>query len=380
MKVRNNIIAFLSITTSVILTSCCASPKEHNEEESEEKHADEIVFTQKQAKDAGLKLEKIKSGDFTNVIKVSGQIQAKLGDEQIITATANGIVSYTNSSFTDGSSISAGQAIVTISAKKLQDGDPTQKARIAYEAAEKEYHRSESLVEDKIISAKEFEQVRLRYEIAKATYHGQAANMTAQGLSVYSPISGFIKNRLVKQGDYVAVGDPIATITKNRILQLRADVPENSFKNLKNVSSANFKVAYDDVTYKLADLNGKLLSYGKTADANSFYLPITFEFDNIGDFVSGSFAEVYLLAQPKKNVLSIPMSALTEEQGVYYVYVQVKDEKDAFIKKEVVIGQDNGERVEIIRGLASGDLVVVKGAYQVKLAASSSAIPEGHNH
>ena len=108
-------------------------------------------------------------------------------------------------------------------------------------------------------------------------------------------------------------------------------------------------------------MNGKLLSYGKTSGANTFYLPVTFEFDNVGDFVAGSFAEVYLLAQPKKNVLSVPMSALTEEQGVYYVYVQVKDEEEAFLKKEVTVGLDNGDRVEIAKGLVAGDIVVVKG-------------------
>ena len=78
--------------------------------------------------------------------------------------------------------------------------------------------------------------------------------------------------------------------------------------------------------------------------------------------------------------MSLPLSALTEEQGVYYVYVQVKGEKEAFLKKEVRTGQDNGERVEILSGLDVGDLVVVKGAYQVKLAASSTSVPEGHSH
>ncbi|ADV42899.1 efflux RND transporter periplasmic adaptor subunit [Bacteroides helcogenes] len=380
MKVSNNIIAILFIATSISLVGCNVSTNEHNDEVKEEKHADEIVFTQKQADEAGMELETVKSGEFMNVIKVSGQIRSPLGDEQTVVATANGIISFSNSSITDGASVGAGQSIVIISAKKLQDGDPTQKARIAYETAEREYRRSEGLVADKIISAKEFEQVRLRYETAKAAYQGQATNITANGVNVSSPISGFIKNRLVKQGDFVSVGDPIVTVTQNRRLQLRAEVPEKSFRYLKNVNSANFKAASDDKTYKLSDLNGKLLSYGKTSDTNSFYLPVTFEFDNVGDFVAGSFAEVYLLAQPKKNVMSVPMSALTEEQGVYYVYVQVKDEKEAFLKKEVVIGQDNGERIEIIKGLTLGDKVVVKGAYQVKLAASSSAVPEGHNH
>ena len=50
------------------------------------------------------------------------------------------------------------------------------------------------------------------------------------------------------------------------------------------------------------------------------------------------------------------------------------------VKREVKIGQTDGVRTEILSGLKAGECIVTEGAYQVKLAASSSAIPEGHNH
>ncbi|MGL5227221.1 MAG: efflux RND transporter periplasmic adaptor subunit, partial [Bacteroidales bacterium] len=158
----------------------------------------------------------------------------------------------------------------------------------------------------------------------------------------------------------------------------RAEVSENYFKYLKSISSANFRTAYDNSTYKLSDLNGKLISYGKTSGNSSFYIPVTFEFDNIGDIIPGSFTEVYLLSTVRDDVLSVPLTALTEEQGLHFVYVRT--EPEAYIKKEVTIGQNDGERVEIIKGLKAGDTVVTKGVTQVKLASASGAIPDGHNH
>lgn len=351
---------------------------DHSAETKEEAHADEIVFTKSQANAVDLKMELVAPATFRNVIKTSGQIQAPQGDEQTIVATSNGIVTFANTSISDGTPVRAGETIVVLSAKNLQEGDPTLKAKIAFETAEKEYKRAEGLVADKIISAKEFEQTRLRYETAKAAYQGQASNITASGIRVTSPINGYIKNRLVNQGEYVSVGQPIATVAQNRRLQLRAEVSENYFKHLKSVNSANFKTAYDKTAYKMSDLNGKLLSYGKASSSTSFYIPVTFEFDNIGDIIPGAFAEVYLLAQPKENVLSVPVSALTEEQGLNFVYIQIEDE--AFKKQEVTVGQNNGIRAEIVKGLKSGDKVVTNGVTQVKLAASSSAIPDGHNH
>ena len=176
----------------------------------------------------------------------------------------------------------------------------------------------------------------------------------------------------------MSVGQPIATVSQNRKLQLRADVSENYFNELGKVRSANFVVSYNNKAYRLADLNGKLLSFGKAADKASFYIPVTFEFDNRGDFIPGSYVEVYLLGTPQENVISIPVSALTEEQGIYFVYIQTGNEE--YQKREIAIGENDGKNVRVLSGLDRGDKVVVKGAYQVKLASNSSVLPEGHSH
>jgi membrane fusion protein, heavy metal efflux system len=359
---------------------------DHEDEESHEghdhaeesNHSDEIAFSKEQANMAELELETASSGTFHYVIKTSGKIQASQGDEATIVATSNGIVSFVNPSITEGDYIKSGEVIVTVSAKKILDGDPVEKAKIAFETAEKEMKRADELVDDKIISAKDYEQIKMRYETAKTTYQAQSANTSLNGVKIKSPISGYIKNRLVAQGEYVSVGQTIATISQNQKLQLKAEVSEKNYKLLKNIVNANFKTAYDDVLYKLSDLNGRLLSYGRTSGQQSFYIPVTFEFDNIGDIIPGSFTEIYLMANPQKNVLTIPVSSLTEEQGLYFVYTQIEEE--IFKKQEVSLGQNNGERVHIISGLKEGDKVVTNGVYQVKLAATSSVMPEGHGH
>ncbi len=351
-------------------------PNHGNGEKNE--HSDEISFTKEQAESVGLTTETVALGVFQNVIKTSGQIQASQGDEAIIVATSNGIVSFANPSITEGASIRAGETVVTVSAKKILDGDPTVRAKAEYETALKEFQRAEALVKDNIISAKEYEQSRLRYETTKNIYEAQASNMTANGVKVTSPINGFIKSRLVSQGEYVSVGQPIATVSQNKRLQLRAEVSENYYKNLKAISSANFKPGYDNVVYKLSDLNGRLLSFGKASGGQSFFIPVTFEFDNVGDIIPGSFTEVFLLTSPQNNVISIPVPSIIEEQGLYFVYLQVHDEE--YKKQEVTLGQNNGERVQILTGISIGDKVVTQGVYQVKLAATSSVMPEGHSH
>ena len=107
---------------------------------------------------------------------------------------------------------------------------------------------------------------------------------------------------------------------------------------------------------------------------SSIYYP---QFDNKGDIIPGSFVEIFLLSSPMENVISLPHTALTEEQGSFFVYLQVDEE--GYKKQLVTLGADNGERVQILSGIKAGNKVVTQGAYQVKLAGATNAIP-AHSH
>ena len=353
---------------------------EHENKDAHEGHEGEIIFSQAQAKAVGLTTETVKVGPFNDVIKVSGQIMASSLGEHTVVASSSGIVTLMPAATTEGNRINSGQTIASISSRNLQDGDPTERARIDYETALREYNRSKTLASQKIISQKEMELVEQRFRTAKANYEGIAKTMTDRGVSVKAGMSGYVKNISVTQGDYVSMGQPIMTITQTRRLMLRADMPQQRYGQLKTVSTANFRPASDNKIYKLKDLNGKLLSYGKTAQQTGPYITVTFEFDNVGDLMAGTYADVYLIGSERQGVISIPKTSLTEEQGIYHVYTKVKGEKDAYLKREVTIGQDNGQRVEIISGLHNGDEVVTKGTYQIKLASIQTTIPHGHSH
>lgn len=352
----------------------------HGKEEVKqaEAHTDEIIFTPEQAKAIGMEIANVQPSAFHQVIKTSGQILAAQGDEVTISATTSGIVSFNKSSLNEGLAVKGGESLLSISSKNLTDGDPSLKAKSAYEIAKKEFDRAESLIGDRLISQKEYNELRLNYENAKVAYDAVGQRITAKGISIHTPISGFVKSKLVNEGQYVEVGQELMTITQNRKLNLRADISERYYKDLGAVTSANFRSSSDDAVYQLSELGGRLVSYGRSVNSQEFYIPVNFEFNNIGQVLSGSYVEVYLLGKPRENVISIPVSSLTEEQGIYFVYLQVHP--DAYKKQEVNIGANDGSKVEIISGLNKGDKVVSKGAYHVKLASASSAIPHAHEH
>lgn len=371
-----------------LLGACGEHAHEHGEEghsHEEEMHAgekaghsDEIILAPEKAKAAGVEAETVRAGSFRNVIHTSGQVLAAQGEEATVVAASSGVVSFSRK-VAEGMQVGKGTELLSVSAAHIQDGDPVQKAKVAYEKAKEEYERAQKLVSSQIVSQKDFAALREAYENARLTYEALKPSKSGKGVSVKSPISGFIKACLVKEGDYVTVGQPLMTVTQTRRLVLKAEVSERYYAQLSQVVSANFQTPYNNKVYSLENLGGKLLSFGKSSGDTSYYVPVTFEFDNRGDMVPGSFVEVYLLSGERSGVLSLPLSALTEEQGVYFVYLKLDEE--CYKKQEVKLGTSDGSRVEILSGVKDGDTVVTRGAIHVKLASASNAIPaHTHNH
>lgn len=349
---------------------------EHEEQKNNDDGSDEIIFPPAKAQAAGIVVSTVEPGVFHQVIRAGGQVLAARGDESMVVAPVAGIVSF-KGKVIEGMDVSKGTALAILSSKGMSDGDPVQKVRVAYEASKKEYERMKALVDNKIVSEKEFTQAEQTYQNARISYESVAKNHSAGGQTVVAPIGGYVKDLLVKEGDYVAIGQPLASITQNRRLFLRADVSEKYYPYLRTIGSANFCTPYNNKVYALKDLGGRILSYGKASGENGYYVPVTFEFDNKGDIIPGSYVEVFLLSSPMENVITLPHSALTEEQGSFFVYLQLDEE--GYRKQLVTLGADNGEYVQILSGVKTGDHVVTQGAYQVKLASAANAIP-AHSH
>lgn len=347
----------------------------HNHGHGETVHNGEIVVSLEQQRIFGITVDTVTVGSFNEVIHTSGQILSAVGDEMTVVAKSSGIISFGR--LIEGSAVGKGGLIATISSKELGGGDRLAKVRASFEAARKEYERDLQLSKDNIVSESHLDQSKLAYEQAKAEYDALASDISKDGgVSVTSPLGGYIKKLSVAQGEYVETGTPIAVVSQNRRLRLRADVSEKYYGLLSGIKDANFSTSYTDQTYSLKNLNGRLTGYGKASDGD-YYIPVTFEFDNKGDLVAGSYADVYLKSSASSMAISVPVEAVVEDQGIHYVFVQC--DETGFIRREVNLGQTDGQRFLVKSGLREGEAVVTKGAVQVKLA-SVTAVPVGHSH
>lgn len=376
----------LIMTVLMLISGCAANgskhieASEHHEQDIHEEHTHApgiIEFSKEKAEAAGLQTEIAEQKQFNAVLRVSGEILPAQGDEATVVATTSGVVTLDKNRVIPGMKVAKGGDLAYVSAKEMAAGDPVAKAKAEYDAAQKQLDRASVLLKSNAISQKAYEQAKRDYELAKAEYDAFSNRDSAKGVAVKSPLAGYIKQVFVNEGDYVEAGQAIATVSQNGRLQLQADLPEKFWASAGKIAGANFRPSYSDKTFNVKELGGRLLSVGKSSSAGSFYLPVIFEFPNRDDFVPGAFCEVFLLENAGTDVITLPESALTEEQGVYYVYKKVGE--DDYKKQEVKIGVSDGIRREILRGVSVGDEVVTEGAYQVKLASVTGAIP-GHTH
>ena len=122
----------------------------HEEEEHEngEGHSDEIIFTKAQAAKTDFEVKEIQPGTFHQIIKTTGQVLPAPGDESIIVATNNGVISYANNNLAEGSMVKQGQPLFYITSKHMGEGDYYTRIHANYEKAKAEYERAEKLVTD----------------------------------------------------------------------------------------------------------------------------------------------------------------------------------------------------------------------------------------
>ena len=356
---------------------------DHAAEDEVVSRTNTIVFTKEQSWKIDFATELPFIEPFGQIIKTSGMVQSAPGDEMVVAASTNGIIIFTGSSILEGNSVVAGRGIFTISGSNMADnnlGVRIIEAQNNYERTLLEFERKKALAKDKIVSDKDLLTAKNEFENAKALNDMLRKNFTSNGQTISSPMSGFVKQVFVTSGQYVEAGQPIIAVSKNKTLLLRADVQQKYVPLLGSITSANIRTLHNNKTYTLEQLNGKLISYGRNTNNDNYLIPVMLQIDNIGSFIPGEFVEIYLKTITNSNAVTLPNSALLEDQGNYFIFVQVNPE--LFEKKEVTIGTTDGLRTEIKSGIAKSQRIITKGAILVKLSQAAGALDahSGHVH
>lgn len=385
MKNKSNRLKYYCAILLLVALSGCKHKDTHDQHDEKDKSlpANEIIFTEEQKKEIDFATEQVVRRAFGQVIKVAARIEPAQGDEQLVVAKTAGIVILSAVNCVEGSSVRAGQRMFSISAKDVADNNLSvryQEVINEYERSKAEFERVNKLVADKLVSEAQYLRAKTAYQNAEAAFRNMQKNFSAGSQSVSSPITGFIKQIPVKNGQFVSMGQTVAVISQNRKLFIKAEVQPKYYALLNGAITANIKTLADDKVYDLQDMGGKIVSFGKSLNEDNPMVTVVFQVENKAGLLPGSFVEMYMKTKDATEVLTIPNDGLVEEMGSYFVFVQLKPE--LYLKMPVAIGCTDGVRTEIISGLKGGETVVSKGAVFLKLSQASGGLDvhSGHAH
>jgi RND family efflux transporter MFP subunit len=342
----------------------------------------EISFLKEQAWNSDFIVTELLEAPFHSVIPTSGEILAMPGEKKNVASNGKGMVLFASRNLVQGSPVTQGEHLFTISSERMLENNielQYQEYQNSYEKSRSEYLRHKKLHAQGAISERQFIDTRASYQADSLRFFNLKANTSSKGLKIVSPVTGTIHELNVSDGQFVDVGDIMVIISSNRTLLIRADLGQQHFDQLDDITSANFRPAYSEQVYSVEEFGGRLLATGSSVAENDHYLPVMFEVTNDGRILEGAFTEVYLKTTRKDSCLVLPQTALAEELGEFYAYVQRTGE--SYSKIAVSTGNQDGLFVEITGGLHPGDRVVTKGIMLLKAASMvSGVVGHGHSH
>ena len=249
-----------------------------------------------------------------------------------------------------GDQVRAGQTLVQIDRDRavLQVAQADAQVR----KLEANYRRASQLVEQKMVSANDVDQLRYDLENARATL--RLARLELSYGNVTAPISGVIATRSIKLGNLVQINTPVFTIVDTSRLEATLNAPEREIETLKAGQAVQLTV--DALPGKVFD--GRIDRVAPVVDSGSGTFRVVSAFDGGGLLQPGMFGRIRINYDQRANALVIPRNALLEDGGAPSAYV-VRDSKASRIT--LTLGYTDGQWVEIREGLAEGEQVVVAG-------------------
>lgn len=298
----------------------------------------------------------IKDTVFTHYIDIQGNVETK--ENVIIYPEFSGTL--TQVLVTSGQKVTKGQLLA-----RIDDGGlSNQLAQMETQAAlaKTTFERQQNLWNQKIGSEIQYLQAKTNYEAqvkAVAQMKAQLAKTT-----VRAPFSGVIDEVITEKGQVVAPGQPLMRIVNLSNMYVAANIPENFIGKINNGASVEVFIKSIGKT-----VTGKVRQVGNYINPNNRNFSIEIAVPNQDNLLRPNQVAVLKIADyTKENAILIPESIVTEnalgEKIVYTINSQSK--KAVAVKKEIKTGLTSGANIEVLEGLANGDVVIIEGARSVQ--------------
>ena len=289
----------------------------------------------------------------------------------------------TDVKFEDGQFVSEGDILYIIDPRIHKANVEKAKADLIvaknrFNLANKEYKRSQNLINTKLISRQIYDERVSAKLVAESTVKIAESQLSEAEINlshayVKAPVSGRVSRAEITEGNLVASGSNaplLTTIVSSKNIYADFEVDEKTYLNYvhgtptQKETSDNFPVELrlqaDDLVFR-----GKIHSFDNRIDSASGTIRARAIFENPqGKLLPGMYARLKIGSATKEKRIMISERAIGTDQNRKFVYVVNSQNKTIY--KEVQLGDSiNGDRI-VRSGLSVGDKVIVRGLMRIR--------------
>lgn len=374
LTMNKNILLFITLLSILWTSGCSSKSADVKNEDKAVRPAVSVETIAVAASELTEGIEVVGSLTPKYEAEVKSQILGLISDVYVtewVRVKKNDPLARINVSETGALVNKAGAAVESSKAGYLQ-------AQVVAQRAEREKARMQKLREFGLATQQNYDDAESETAAANAGVEAARAQISvaegelrslqarlSKGL-ILSPMDGIVSLRDVNVGDLASdtsAAKALFKIVDNRILKLTVTVPSVNMASLKVGDPLTFTV--DALPGRI--FSGKVMHINPSVDEADRSVKVIAEVVNSsGELKGGLFVKGMIQTGIRRSVIQVPRSALTglnvagKKAGAYVI------EKDLAHYREVVTGVIAGDQVEIVSGLNSGELLVVRGGFNLK--------------
>ena len=264
-----------------------------------------------------------------------------------------------------GQVVKAGEAMVTINSeqqklekKALQSDVDRLEALIVNQ--KRTLERYQNLLTKKSISQERFDNADVKLITLKEQLAGAFSRLADNRrrlakTSVFAPVGGWIEKRFVSEGDFVRPGTPLLQMVTDQFLRIVLPFPENIAANL----APGLEVKLTSPLSHNRIINARIDQIRPAVNIYSRALEVIIYLENPGSWRPGGTINGTVILDHRENGILVPTRSVVRRPAGEVVY---EIENNIAHQRLVVIGQHQGDLIEIINGLKGDERIIVDGA------------------
>lgn len=359
-------IGYQLLATSLFLASCggggSKDPKAELAKLKEQQAATQAKIADLEAK-TGTPANPATEATPVSVINVAPtafnsylQVQGRVDFDQNANVGARAAGTLTSVRVQRGDRVSKGQTLATIDASVLDANIAELRTRM--DLAKTIYDKQAGLWKQQIGTEVQYLQAKNNYQALQRNL--STLNQQRALYNVVAPFGGTVDDVMLKLGEAVAPGTPVARLASGTGGKILADISEAYAGSIKPGDKAI--VTIPDLGDEEITSTVRTVGQGINATSRTFTVELRLPSNKAAQLRPNMVAAVRIQNYGRANATVIPVDLVQRDDQNTYVYVVAQESGKTVAQRRVVtVGQTYNGKVEIANGLKDGDKVISAG-------------------